>query len=186
MRTRFLFPEGKNKALTMSYDDGVVADRRLVDIFNRHNIKGTFHLNSSTFGNKGKINPEEVATLYAGHEVSCHAVTHPFLERLPHGEIMREVWEDRKRLEELAGYPVLSMSYPYGTYNDEAIATLRAGSPAASGMSSNSSTSVLMRTPPRRALARTSGWTTSGNGCATREQRSGWNHLRRAEPGRRS
>ncbi|MBO7622242.1 MAG: hypothetical protein J6T06_17150, partial [Victivallales bacterium] len=38
----------------------------------------------------------------------------------------REVWEDRKRIEELAGYPVLSMSYPYGTHNDEVIEILRA------------------------------------------------------------
>ena len=126
MRTRFVYPEGKSKALTMSYDDGVVADRRLVEIFNRYGIKGTFHLNSATFGTKGKIDPEEVATLYKGHEVSCHAATHPFLERIPRGEVMREVWEDRKRIEELAGYPVLSMSYPYGTHNDEVIEILRA------------------------------------------------------------
>ena len=30
------FPGGKRKALTLSYDDGKLADRRLVDIFNRH------------------------------------------------------------------------------------------------------------------------------------------------------
>ena len=60
MRTRFVYPEGKSKALTMSYDDGVVADRRLVEIFNRYGIKGTFHLNSATFGTKGKIDPEEI------------------------------------------------------------------------------------------------------------------------------
>ena len=40
------FPEGKHKVLTMSYDDGRVEDRRLVGIFNRYGIKGTFHLNS--------------------------------------------------------------------------------------------------------------------------------------------
>ena len=36
MKTRFVYPEGKSKALTMSYDDGVVADRRLVEIFNHY------------------------------------------------------------------------------------------------------------------------------------------------------
>lgn len=40
------YPGGKFKALTMSYDDGQIHDRRLVEIFNRHGIKGTFHLNS--------------------------------------------------------------------------------------------------------------------------------------------
>ncbi|MCX7658361.1 MAG: polysaccharide deacetylase, partial [Oscillospiraceae bacterium] len=34
-----LFPEGKTKALTMSYDDGPVFDRRLVEIFNKYGIR---------------------------------------------------------------------------------------------------------------------------------------------------
>ena len=42
-----LFPEGRKRALTMSYDDGADSDERLVEIFNRYGIKGTFHLNSS-------------------------------------------------------------------------------------------------------------------------------------------
>lgn len=53
------FPEGRYKALTMSYDDGREEDRRLVDLFNRRGIKGTFHLNSglSVGGNGAKKNP---------------------------------------------------------------------------------------------------------------------------------
>lgn len=43
---RFVYPEGKNKALTFSYDDGQIHDRKLVEILNRHGMKGTFHLNS--------------------------------------------------------------------------------------------------------------------------------------------
>ena len=40
------FPEGKHKVLTMSFDDGRVEDRQLVDMFNRYGIRGTFHVNS--------------------------------------------------------------------------------------------------------------------------------------------
>ena len=57
----YRYPQGKMKALTMSYDDGTIHDRRLVEIFNAHGIKGTFHLNSGTFENSGKIDPCEVA-----------------------------------------------------------------------------------------------------------------------------
>ncbi len=42
------FPEGKHKALTMSYDDGTVYDRKLVELSNRYGIKGTFHINAGT------------------------------------------------------------------------------------------------------------------------------------------
>ena len=40
------YPGGKFKALTFSYDDGTIHDRRLVEIFNQNGCKGTFHLNS--------------------------------------------------------------------------------------------------------------------------------------------
>jgi len=40
------YPDGKRFAATMSYDDGHFHDRRLVDLFNKYGIKGTFHLNS--------------------------------------------------------------------------------------------------------------------------------------------
>ncbi|WP_154669610.1 hypothetical protein [Paenibacillus alginolyticus] len=40
-----VFPHGKHKVLTMSYDDGKTANNRRVEIFNKYGIKGTFHLN---------------------------------------------------------------------------------------------------------------------------------------------
>ncbi|MDO3408147.1 polysaccharide deacetylase family protein [Saccharibacillus sp. CPCC 101409] len=120
MDIRFnLFPGARFKALTFSYDDGRDQDRRLVEIFNRHNLKATFHLNSGKFGDDGYVEHGEVADLYAGHEISAHTVTHPFLERIPRERLITEIMDDRRSLEELAGYPVRGMSYPYGTYNEE-------------------------------------------------------------------
>ena len=45
MKVYVCLPEGKAKALTMSYDDGKIQDERLVSIFNRYGIRGTFNLN---------------------------------------------------------------------------------------------------------------------------------------------
>jgi peptidoglycan-N-acetylglucosamine deacetylase len=121
-----LFPGGRAKALTLSYDDGVIEDRRLVEIFNRFGLRGTFHLNSGTLGGEDKIALKEVASLYQGHEVSAHSVTHPFLEKLPMAAVIQELAEDRRRLEELCGYPVRGMSYPFGSYTKEIAALLSA------------------------------------------------------------
>ena len=41
------FPGGKSKALTLSYDDGVRQDKRLLQIMKQHGLKGTFNINSS-------------------------------------------------------------------------------------------------------------------------------------------
>ena len=36
---------GKMKALTFSYDDGVEQDIRLIEILDRYHLRGTFNLN---------------------------------------------------------------------------------------------------------------------------------------------
>ncbi|NLM10109.1 MAG: polysaccharide deacetylase family protein [Clostridiaceae bacterium] len=115
----FSYPEGRKKALTMSYDDGQVFDRELVSIFNEYHIKGTFHLNSGNFNKKQYVNHSEIKELYKGHEVSVHTVTHPFLTQISNEEIIREIIEDRRNLEALTGYPIRGMSYPFGDYNEE-------------------------------------------------------------------
>ena len=117
------FPEGKHKVLTMSYDDGKLADRRLVSIFNHYGIKGTFHLNSGMHGPE-RIPSEEWKALYEGHEMSCHTVTHPTIARSPVEQVAVQVLEDRRYIERIAGYPVRGLSYPNGSYNREIIELL--------------------------------------------------------------
>ena len=126
MNIKTFYPDGKKKALTMSYDDGQIFDRRLVEIFNKYNIKGTFHLNSGTLGKPGFITPEEVNELFKGHEISCHTVTHPYLIHLSQDRLVHEIWEDRRNLERLAGYIVRGMSYPFGVYHKESIDAMQA------------------------------------------------------------
>ena len=41
------YPEGKAKAVTFSYDDGVKQDERLAKIFDKYGMKATFNLCSS-------------------------------------------------------------------------------------------------------------------------------------------
>lgn len=118
------YPGGKHKALTMSYDDGKVQDRRLIDIFNRYGIKGTFHINSGLFDDPKRIKPEKFRQLYAGHEVACHTVTHPTIARCPLPEVLEEVLADRRDLEKIMGYPVRGLSYPNGSLSEDIVKAL--------------------------------------------------------------
>ena len=115
MRVKFdRYKDGKKKALTMSYDDGNHADLRLLEIFNKYGIKGTFHFNSGRFSD-WTVTPEQIRECYVGHEISAHSLTHHFMEQVPDEEIFYEVLEDRRRLEEICGHPVCGASYPQGT-----------------------------------------------------------------------
>jgi len=115
------FKDGKKSILTMSYDDGLISDKRLVQIFDQYGIKGTFHLNSGHFGEGKRIHQDEVSEVYKNHEISCHTVSHFHLEKSPNVTVVQEVIRDRENLEELCGYPVRGMSYPFGTYNDSTL-----------------------------------------------------------------
>ena len=122
--------QGKNKALTFSYDDGVLQDQRLINIFNRYGLKGTFNLNSELLGKDGdlvrngrhvdhiKVKPEDVRYVYEEHEVAAHTLTHPNLTRCTDDEVIRQVEEDRLKLSEMVGYEVIGMAYPGGGVNN--------------------------------------------------------------------
>lgn len=120
------YPGGRRRALTLSYDDGQIFDRRLVGIMNENGIRGTFHLNSGKFDSPKFVTAAEIASLYAGHEVSSHSLTHPYLDRIPDAELNYEITEDRLRLENACGYVVRGMSYPYGAWTPELINRLAA------------------------------------------------------------
>jgi len=131
-----MFPGGKNKALTFSYDDGVEQDRRLVALLNRYGLKGTFNLNSGMLDKSNhwsrngveirRMDREGLAELYRGHEIACHTLTHQRLETMQKEEIEREVLLDRDNLELLSGKPVHGFAYPFGTYNETAVEVLAA------------------------------------------------------------
>ena len=132
-RIDFTWPQGRTGALTTSWDDGTEFDRRLVAIFNRYGIKGTFNLNSGKFGITKEqcgwnnyVRAEEIKSLYAGHEVAVHTVTHPWLERQASDMILAEVLEDRGALEALVGYPVRGMALPFGSQDQRVGAILKA------------------------------------------------------------
>lgn len=49
------YPKGLTKALTLSYDDGVEQDIRLIEIMRKHGLKGTFNINSELYAPEGNV-----------------------------------------------------------------------------------------------------------------------------------
>ncbi len=130
--------QGKKKAITFSFDDGVTQDIRLIEILDRYGLKATFNLNSGGFGKKGNpwivgeqyaeretVAAEQVKEIYKNHEVAVHTLTHPNLTLLDDEAVINEVETDRKNLEALVGYPIKAMAYPCGgVNNDDRVAKL--------------------------------------------------------------
>ena len=130
---------GKKKAITFSFDDGVTQDVRLIEILNKYGLKGTFNLNSALLGlpnelvrngrriSHNKISPTDIKRVYDGHEVAVHTLKHPNLTTLDDDTVAYQVEMDRRLLSELVGYDVVGMAYPGGggvMNNDDRVASV--------------------------------------------------------------
>ncbi len=120
------YKDGKMFAATFSYDDGNAADLKLLEIFNRYGIKGTFNLNSRNYEtDRMDIKADMLDEVYKGHEIACHAYTHPHLERMPVSMQYEELMKDRRLLEGYTGRIIRGMAYPFGTYNEDTITAMK-------------------------------------------------------------
>ena len=140
MMMRMLFPEGRMKALTFSYDDGVEQDIRLMEIFNKNGLKGTFNINGEFMEQAEFTYPEGTIgrrmgykmakETYGGelgknHEVAVHSYTHPFLTRVPRPIANYEITKDREVLESVFGRVIRGCAYPMGPFDDMTVEVLR-------------------------------------------------------------
>lgn len=133
----FTYPNGKMKALILSYDDGLQQDSLLVVILNQYDLKGTFNLNSAYFGNdvnwlksligkRGRyLNEDQISRIYQGHEISAHTHTHPRLPELRNEEMDFEIRTNIETLSNISKKRIRSFAYPFGEYKPETVETLK-------------------------------------------------------------
>ena len=124
-----LYPNGKPKAFNATYDDGVLQDVRFVDLLNKYHLKGTFNLNSGLMEKefewvheKGfvvkRLSKDKAISLYQGHEVACHTLTHPYMDHLSEAESLYELQADKKNLEKLFGREIRGFAVPFEYYSE--------------------------------------------------------------------
>lgn len=121
------WPQGRRKALTFSFDDGIYQDSGLIKLFRKYDMYATFNVNSGLFGkqtelvregvavNGSRIAADQIAEIYQGFEVAVHTVTHRHMSALSDAEAAKEIMDDRKSIEDLVGYPVRGMAWPCGS-----------------------------------------------------------------------
>lgn len=125
------YPDFKAKAVTLSYDDGIEQDERLIDIFNRHNLKAAFNINTGLMAPEGTVYPTDqlhrrlpeskVRSIYnnGGHELALHSLHHKYMDELNECELIYEIAEDKKNLERLTGKIIRGFACPYGRSSEK-------------------------------------------------------------------
>jgi len=127
----FTYPDGKYKALIMSYDDGIIQDVQLTQLFNKHKIVGTFNLNSAYLGTTQGwaqqngdtvfhryVSPDSLLIIYKNHEIAAHGSFHKNFTSISDAEILEEINSDILALTKITNREIKSMAYPFGNTNE--------------------------------------------------------------------
>lgn len=115
MKYQFLrFPEGKTKAVTLSYDDGNTIDMKLTEIINKYNLKCTFNLVGSKVEKESGLTLDFIKKeiLGKGHEVANHGYNHRAQNKIRSIEGIREIIDCRLVLENAFGTIIRGFAYP--------------------------------------------------------------------------
>lgn len=143
------------KYVTLSFDDGLEQDKKIIEILKKYGLKATFNLNSGMFGQAGRIGrmgdygmfnlpdkdsfkakllkavpccriPEdEVLSVYDGFEIASHGTNHDNLSKLDETALEAAAGADIDRLSKIFGNKVNGYVYAYGGYSDKAIEYLK-------------------------------------------------------------
>lgn len=132
---RKLFPNGKSKVLSFSFDDGSEDDERLLDLLNKYNCKATFNLNAGLCRNEhfkvqsGNVqlwkDCDELRELYHNHEIASHSFTHPHLTQLSVKGCEEELKKDICALHNIFRQEIRGFASPFGDFNYDLIKVLK-------------------------------------------------------------
>ena len=117
------------KYVIISIDDGTIYDKKVIEVLNRHKIKGTFNLNSGLndfVWYKGdrpvrRFILQDNVDVYNGHEVASHSLTHPHLTDLDNDQIAFEVGVDKENLEKTFNRPITSFAFPFHDFEERVL-----------------------------------------------------------------
>lgn len=143
------------KYFTLSFDDGVEQDKKLVELLKQYDLQCTFNLNGGLLGQKnyvahmgdiGFMNfppsakirrklfrtvsqnrtpADEIAQVYAGFEIACHAYMHEGFKGIPAEKINESLDQDRRSLSRFTSEPITGFAYPGGFSSEIACQCLK-------------------------------------------------------------
>jgi peptidoglycan/xylan/chitin deacetylase (PgdA/CDA1 family) len=120
----------------ISFDDGMRNNHATaLPILSSYGIAATVYVTIGFIGgespwigaasDRSMLSEDEIRELAAaGWELGAHTMTHPDLSQLDYESARREVHESKTALEAIAGVRVETFAYPFGRYNQTAIAAV--------------------------------------------------------------
>lgn len=113
------------KSILLTFDDGYMDNYTYAfPLLKEFNMKATIFLMTVGVDEGFYISSEQMKEMSDyGIDIECHTINHVHLSKLSYEEQLKEITESRDFIKKVTGKDVISISYPYGDYNED---TLRA------------------------------------------------------------
>ncbi|HSG27566.1 MAG TPA: polysaccharide deacetylase family protein, partial [Candidatus Krumholzibacterium sp.] len=116
--------------LMITFDDGYASDYSIaLPLLVENGLRGMFFVTTGWTGSRGYMDEGMIRGLVeAGMAIGSHGETHRYMTDISDGELARELADSKKRLEDITGASVGSLSAPGGRIDGRvAAAAVRAG-----------------------------------------------------------
>lgn len=116
------------KYFTLSYDDGVHADKQMIEIIKAYGLSCTFNLNSGLMPEEDTsswyVCKNHIPEVYKGYEIATHGHKHLWYNKVTVDEIDEDIAIDIKELSKFTGSTTFGHAFPYGAWTDDTINVL--------------------------------------------------------------
>jgi peptidoglycan/xylan/chitin deacetylase (PgdA/CDA1 family) len=102
---------------TCSVDDGHPSDIRMAEILHKHDINATFFIPIKNTEGYPVMSQEKIRNLSESFEIGSHTYDHCYLSRLSAAQARYQIFEGKKKLEDIIGKTVSGFCYPGGKYH---------------------------------------------------------------------
>lgn len=142
------------KYFTLSFDDGLEQDKKIILLMKKYGIKGTFNLNAGLFGERGEVKgignmafadceegtkhkwpfkytehnripKDEIVQVYEGMEIASHGYRHEPLAKLSETDMRKGLDMDISELENLTEQHIYGHAYAKASTSQAAQAYLK-------------------------------------------------------------
>jgi len=103
--------------LTLSWDDGPEQDRRAAEVMSKYGLSATFYAPCTNSEGRAVLSPTDMKELSSEFEIGGHTLEHRYLDSLSPEEIIRQVSDGKRELEQILGNEIQGFCYPGGRHN---------------------------------------------------------------------
>ncbi len=120
------------KVFVITFDDGYENNYSAAyPILKKYNFKATIFLNAGAIGKnymypsskrpEKHLSANQIVEMSSFLDFGSHSMSHVKLSQLPDNEILRELTESKKVIEEIIKKPIDTFCYPFGDYSHEVV-----------------------------------------------------------------